>query len=126
MQSQLSFGVFICFYRAIAAFESYLVSIYGSSSRELHSLQAWKAIGNYRRIPENKESQRIAKSIKIHKFVFNIFSCTYIHFFLFLQDIHLPACKKVRDIIYIPLCCRCHNTVFINFQSSKRSGAPEG
>ena len=81
MQSQLSFGVFVCFYRAIAAFESYLVSIYGSSSRELHSLQAWKAIGNYRRIPENKESQRIAKSIKIHKFVSNIFSCTYIVLF---------------------------------------------
>ena len=126
MLSQLSFGVFICFYRAIAAFESYLVSIYGSSSRELHSLQAWKAIGNYRRIPENKESQRIAKSIKIHKFVSNIFSCTYMHFSLFLQDIHLPACKKVRDIFYTPLCCRCYNTGFMNFQSSKRSGAPEG
>ena len=63
----------MCFCRAIAAFESYLVSIYGSSSRELHSLQAWKAIGNYRHIPTNQESQRIAKSIKIHKFVYSVF-----------------------------------------------------
>ena len=59
----------ILFCRAIASFESYLVSIYGSSSRELHSLQAWKAIGTYCRIPESKESQRIAKGIKIHKYV---------------------------------------------------------